>query len=72
VNTPKFPERVREHESPHIRHTDLQTLDALLRIEEVLEKLRVDFLRTRREQIIEDTSKPEPKPVAARKNPRSL
>jgi hypothetical protein len=81
VTDTKFPERVREHESPHIRHTDLQTLDALLRIEEVLEKLRVDFLRTRREQIIEETAKPAPvdaatlnlKPApATRKNPRSL
>ena len=71
--TPSHPDRQRQHEEPHIRHIDVQTLDALLRIEETLEKLRVDFLRTRREQIIEE--KTEPKPVAkplARKNPRQL
>jgi hypothetical protein len=33
---------------------DVQMLDTLLRIEKTLEMLRVDFLRTRREQIIEE------------------
>jgi 5-methylcytosine-specific restriction endonuclease McrBC regulatory subunit McrC len=69
--TPSHPDRIRQHESPHIRHTDQQILDALLRIEEVFEKFRVDFLRTRREQMIEETAKPAAKP-AARKNPREL
>lgn len=70
--TASHPERIREHEAPHIRHVDVQVLDALIRIEEVLEKFRVDFLRTRREQMIEETeTKPAPKTVA-RKNPRSL
>lgn len=32
-------DRVREHEYPHVRSIDTQTLDALLRIEELLEKL---------------------------------
>jgi hypothetical protein len=32
-------DRVRLHEAPHIRHIDVQTLDALLRIEELLVNL---------------------------------
>jgi hypothetical protein len=32
-------DRVRQHEAPHIRHIDVQTLDALLRIEELLKDI---------------------------------
>lgn len=46
-------ERRRTHEETHKRTLAQQTLDALLRIEETLERLRVDFLRTAREQLIE-------------------
>lgn len=63
----QFPDRVREIEAPHIRHQDIQTLDALLRIEELLTKL-LDH-EDRRQPVIEQ--KPDPKPVA-RKNTRQL
>jgi hypothetical protein len=53
----------REHSPYHERRLEQQTLDALLRIEETLEKLRVDFLRTRREQLVE-----EPKPAVERED----
>jgi hypothetical protein len=34
-----YPARTRDHEANHIRHVDLQALDALLRIEEVLVRI---------------------------------
>ena len=34
-----FPDRLRDHEHLHARSTESQTLDALLRIEELLTKL---------------------------------
>jgi hypothetical protein len=43
------------------RPIDVQTLDALLRVEKTLEALRVDFLRTRRDQIIEEKAAPKGK-----------
>lgn len=45
--------RRRALEAHHLRSLEMQQLDALLRIEEVLEKLRVDFLRTREQQMAE-------------------
>lgn len=36
---PSIPTRLRAHEYPHVRSIDTQALDALLRIEELLEKL---------------------------------
>jgi hypothetical protein len=69
---------VREHEAPHVRSPEMQILDALVRIEEMLEKFRVDFPRTRREQMGEEAAVPEkavpaPKATATtRKPPRAL
>lgn len=37
--------RRRTREEPHVRSIQEQTLDALLRIEEQVERLRVDYLR---------------------------
>lgn len=37
--TTQFPERVREQEAQHVRHNDIQKLDALLRIEELLVRI---------------------------------
>jgi hypothetical protein len=46
---------------------DVQTLDALLRVEKTLEALRVDFLRTRRDQIIEEKAEEKAAPKGKRK-----
>jgi hypothetical protein len=40
---PTFPDRVRTQEDNHIRPIDTQKLDALLRIEELLQKLVARF-----------------------------
>jgi hypothetical protein len=84
MNTPNLPERLRDHEAPHIRHPELQILDALLRIEELLQKLveRFDLDDTKVDGDITDivkniapTETPFTKTVAAsakRKNPRQL
>ena len=79
---PSLPERVREHEAPHVRSPEMQILDALVRIEEMLEKFCVDFLRPRREQMGEEAAvvtekaapapKPTTKPTTTRKAPRAL
>lgn len=39
--TISIPDRVRAHEYPHVRSIDTQTLDALLRIEELLVQLLI-------------------------------
>jgi hypothetical protein len=49
------------------RPIDVQTLDALLRVEKTLEALRVDFLRTRRDQIIEEKAEEKAAPKGKRK-----
>jgi hypothetical protein len=37
--TLNYPDRIRDQEAQHVRHNDIQKLDALLRIEELLQKL---------------------------------
>jgi hypothetical protein len=46
-NTPILPERLRTHEAPHIRSIEMQMLDAMLRVEEMLQKLVDAGLGTR-------------------------
>jgi hypothetical protein len=71
--TPSHPDRQRQHEEPHIRHIDVQALDALLRIEELLQKL-IEVMASVPSVTVAETPVEE-KPAAkttARKNPRQL
>jgi hypothetical protein len=70
-------DRVRLHEAPHIRHIDVQTLDALLRIEELLVNLNEALAGPRGglglSRVLEDFPNDKPDPKAKnKKNSRQL
>lgn len=67
--TPSHPDRQRDYEAPHIRHLDIQILDALIRIEELMIEAAKERLRAA--PLTPEEAAPAPK-ATTRKNPRSL
>ena len=68
--TAVFKDRARGHEAPHIRHIDVQVLDALLRIEELMTKQNTLLVDLGTGKLVEPAVvKPAP---TAKRNPRQL